>query len=75
MLLGCSRAAPILSMRTWFGPVMTDRARASLGDVALVPFEPVAFDDPADTGPFVLKSRHGSMTPDEVYVPLFVSRT
>lgn len=59
----------------WFGPVMTDRARASLGDVALVPFEPVAFDDPADTGPFVLKSRHGSMTPDEVYVPLFVSRT
>ena len=59
----------------WFGPTLAPRAKAVLGDVALVPFEPIAFSDPADTGPFELVSRHGSMTPDEVYVPLFVART
>lgn len=58
----------------WFGPTVRPDAADMLGDVALVPFEPIAFEDPADTGPFVLKSRHGSMTPDEVYVPLVVAR-
>jgi len=36
--------------------------------------DPVAFEDPADTGPFQLISRHGSMTADEVLVPLLVAR-
>ena len=44
--------------------------RARLGDVALVPFEPVAFLDPADTGESRLISRHGSLTAAEVLVPL-----
>ena len=46
-----------------------------LGDVALVPFEPVTFFDPADSGPFQLVCRHGSLTADEMYVPLLVHRS
>jgi hypothetical protein len=33
---------------------------------------PLAFDDPADTGPFRLVSRHGSLTSAEMLVPLLV---
>ena len=58
----------------WFGPKVLPGPLRRLGDVALVPFEPVAFEDPADTGPFVLKGRHGSMTSAEVLVPLMVAR-
>jgi predicted AlkP superfamily pyrophosphatase or phosphodiesterase len=58
----------------WFGPKVLPASLARLGDVALVTFEPVAFEDPADTGPFHLQGRHGSLTADEVYVPLLVSR-
>ena len=58
----------------WWGPGLTDSAAACLGDVALVAREPVAFSDPADTGPFVLQSRHGSLTSAEVLVPLIVAR-
>ena len=43
---------------------------ARLGDVALVAHEPVSFYDPADSGPFALVCRHGSLTPAEVLVPL-----
>lgn len=57
----------------WFGPVVTDVARARLGDVALVAREPVAYEDPADTGPYVLIGRHGSMTAAEVHVPLLTT--
>ena len=32
------------------------------------------YTDPADTGPFVLQGRHGSMTSAEVMVPLLVAR-
>jgi hypothetical protein len=49
-------------------------AAARLGDVALVPFEPVAFHDPDDAGPFELVSRHGSLTADEMLVPLLAVR-
>jgi hypothetical protein len=41
-----------------------------LGDVALVPFAPTAFLDPADTGELRLKARHGSLTAAEMYIPL-----
>jgi predicted AlkP superfamily pyrophosphatase or phosphodiesterase len=54
----------------WFGPRLTANAAARLGDVALVAREPVSFDDPDDTGPFPLLSRHGSLTSDEMVVPL-----
>ena len=42
---------------------------ARLGDVALVAHEPVSFHDPADSGPFELVCRHGSLTSAEVLVP------
>ncbi|MCB1026969.1 MAG: PglZ domain-containing protein, partial [Microthrixaceae bacterium] len=58
----------------WWGPGLTDGSAAILGDVALVAREPVAFLDAADSGPFVLQSRHGSLTSAEVMVPLLVAR-
>jgi hypothetical protein len=58
----------------WFGPKVLPGPLARLGDVALLPFEPVAFEDPADTGPFVLQGRHGSLTAEEVLVPLLVAK-
>jgi hypothetical protein len=48
-------------------------ARRRLGDVALVPFEPVAYHDPDDSGPFELIGRHGSLTSAEMRVPLLVA--
>jgi predicted AlkP superfamily pyrophosphatase or phosphodiesterase len=58
----------------WLGPVVSEAAAGRLGDVALVAREAVAFDDPTDTGPFVLVSRHGSVTPAEMLVPLLAGR-
>jgi hypothetical protein len=54
----------------WFGPKVTEAARGRLGDVALVAREPIAFFDPEDTGPYILIGRHGSLTPEEMLVPL-----
>ncbi len=54
----------------WFGPSMAPAVRSRLGDVALVAREPVSFHDPADSGPFELVCRHGSLTSAEVNVPL-----
>jgi predicted AlkP superfamily pyrophosphatase or phosphodiesterase len=59
----------------WFGPVVRPVVQRRLGEVALVPFEPVTFFDPADSGPFQLVCRHGSLTADEMYVPLLVHRS
>ncbi|MCB0977523.1 MAG: alkaline phosphatase family protein [Acidimicrobiales bacterium] len=56
----------------WWGERVTDAARSRLGDVALVARDPISFHDPADTGPFVLVGRHGSLTSAEMYVPLLV---
>ncbi len=58
----------------WFGPKVVPQALARLGDVALVARDDIAFDDPADTGPFDLISRHGSLTSAEMLVPLLVAR-
>lgn len=58
----------------WFGPKVVEAARERLGDVALVARDDVAFDDPADTGPYDLVGRHGSMTSAEVLVPLIAAR-
>ncbi len=58
----------------WFGPRVTDVARRRLGDIALVPFAGVSFVDPLDSGPFVLQCRHGSLTAEEMDVPLLAFR-
>jgi hypothetical protein len=58
----------------WFGSRVTQDALRRMGDVALVPFEPVSFDDPADTGAFPLMCRHGSLTAEEMRIPLFAYR-
>jgi hypothetical protein len=57
----------------WFGPVVSPPVQARLGDVALVARADVSFDDPADSGPFELVCRHGSLTAAEVYVPLLAA--
>ena len=59
----------------WLGPVVTATARRRLGDVALVPFEPVAFVDPAEHTSIHLIGRHGSLTSDEVLVPALCAVT
>lgn len=57
----------------WFGPRVSPEARRRMGDVALVPHAPVSFEDPADGGAFELVCRHGSLTADEMLVPLLAS--
>ncbi|MGI9033908.1 MAG: alkaline phosphatase family protein [Acidimicrobiales bacterium] len=54
----------------WFGGELQPQVESRLGDVVLAAREPVAFLDPADTGAVKLRSRHGSMTPAEMLVPL-----
>jgi hypothetical protein len=54
----------------WFGPVVPPAVAQRLGDVAAIAYEPVSYFDAADTGPFELVCRHGSVTSAEVYVPL-----
>jgi predicted AlkP superfamily pyrophosphatase or phosphodiesterase len=56
----------------WYGPVVTDVASSRLGDVLLAAKGTVAFHDPNDTGPYVLVGRHGSLTEEEMLVPLLV---
>ena len=57
----------------WFGPTMAPVVRARLGDVALVASGDASFHDPADSGPFALVCRHGSLTSAEVNVPLLAT--
>ena len=59
-----------MERESWFGGPLTPEIRSRLGDVALVPFEPVAYLDPADGAEAMLMCRHGSLTPDEMLVPL-----
>jgi hypothetical protein len=58
----------------WFGPKVTPEAASRLGDVALVAKDNLPFVDPDDTGPFKLIARHGSLTDDEMLVPLLAAR-
>ena len=58
----------------WFGPRVSDAVARRMGDVALVPFKPVSFDEPLDSGAFELVCRHGSLTADEMLVPLLAHR-
>ncbi|MDP9070565.1 MAG: alkaline phosphatase family protein [Actinomycetota bacterium] len=54
----------------WLGGRPAPEVERRLGDVALIPFEPVAFFDPADTGEARMVCRHGSLTAEEALVPL-----
>lgn len=58
----------------WFGPKVSDAAAARFGDVVLAARHPVAFEDTADTGPYRLQARHGSLTPEEMHVPLLARK-
>ena len=59
----------------WFGPVMSEVARSRIGDAALVARDTNWFSDAADGGRIKLIGRHGSLTADEMLVPMlsFVS--
>ena len=59
----------------WFGPRVADPVARRMGDVALVAREPVSFEEPLDGGAFDLVCRHGSLTADEMLVPLLAHRT
>jgi predicted AlkP superfamily pyrophosphatase or phosphodiesterase len=54
----------------WFGSVVSPPIAARLGDVAMITRAPISFVDPADSGPFPLVCRHGSLTSAEMLVPL-----
>ena len=57
----------------WFGPAVSAPVARRLGDVALCAREPVTFFDAADSGPYELICRHGSLTSAEMLVPLLAS--
>jgi hypothetical protein len=57
----------------WFGPVVSPPIAARFGDVALMPKTPISFFDSADSGPYPLVCRHGSLTSAEMLVPLLAS--
>ena len=58
----------------WLGPPPPDSLRRRLGDVALVPFAPVGFVDPAMPRERNLVGAHGSLTSAEMLVPLVAGR-
>lgn len=59
----------------WFGPRVSDPISRRMGDVALVAHGNVSFEEPLDSGAFDLVCRHGSLTPDEMLVPLLAYAT
>jgi len=58
----------------WFGGRLHPEVGERLGDVVLAARRPVAFLDPADIGEVTMCSRHGSLTPEEMFVPLLAAR-
>jgi len=54
----------------WFGGQLRGDFRQRVGDVALVPFEPVAFVERPEGPGTQLVCRHGSLTSAEMLVPL-----
>ena len=59
----------------WLGPTPPSRAvRRRLGDVVLAAREPVAFIDPTHQREAGMQAGHGSLTPDEMLVPLIAER-
>jgi len=58
----------------WFGGLLTPEVAARLGDVVIAPRELLAVLDPADPGEQWMRCRHGSLTPEEMLVPLLATR-
>lgn len=59
----------------WLGPgPVTASVRGRVGDVVLAPFAPVAFVDPDLPNEAKLVGAHGSLTADEMLVPLLAAR-
>ena len=58
----------------WLGGPMPPEFRARLGDVAILPFEPVAYLEPGEGKEHLLACRHGSLTADEMFVPLLAGK-
>ena len=58
----------------WLGGPLDPGVRDRVGDVALVPFEPVAYMEPGEAAENRLVCRHGSLTSAEMFVPLVGSR-
>lgn len=58
----------------WFGPAPSAVVRRRYGDVAVAAREAVSFVDPAEAGGFDLVCRHGSLTREEMLVPLLWAR-
>ncbi len=58
----------------WLGGPLSPEVRARLGDVALVPFEAVAYLEAGEASENKLVCRHGSLTDDEMFVPLIASQ-
>ena len=68
------RTADELIESGWFGPRVSSAARDRLGDVALLAHAPVGFDDPAEQHADRLVGRHGSVTAEEMIVPVLWAR-
>jgi hypothetical protein len=58
----------------WIGPAPEGPIGRRVGDVVLAAREPVAFVDPALPLETQLIGMHGSLTPDEMWVPLLAGR-
>ena len=59
----------------WFGPRVTDDARARIGDVVAAAFAPIGvFERAVDPMQAMLVGHHGSMTSEEQLVPLVIAR-
>ena len=58
----------------WLGGPLSDTVRSRLGDVAVVAHAPVGYLAPTENGEPVLRCRHGSLTPEEMFVPLVAGR-
>ena len=81
-----ARARELVSDRAWvwsraellemgvFGADASGTVAGRIGNVVLAAREPVAFVDPALPNERTLRSGHGSLTPDEMYVPLLAER-
>lgn len=54
----------------WLGGEPVPAAVDRLGDVVVAPFEATAILDPSDTGELRMVGRHGSLTAEEMLVPL-----
>ncbi|MDQ2725881.1 MAG: alkaline phosphatase family protein [Actinomycetota bacterium] len=64
-----------LDAEGWYGGPLDERIRSRLGDVAVVARGQVAYLEGADPGESRLVSMHGSLTADEMWVPLVAAGT